>query len=217
MPEKTAIVKLKHTVGLYAFLLLVWGFYRLLFQLPESLEEFIIKPVIWLGPMVYLLKKEQSSVSSIGITQKNFFPTIYLAIVLGAVFSLEGLIVNYLKYGSVEFYANLGESSFFLLIAVSLSTAVVEELVFRGFIFSRLWSVIKSEWRANFVTALGWVLIHLPIAILDWKFNLGNLVLYAALVFVYSIGASFVFARTKNVFSAILLNFLWQWPIILFR
>ncbi len=217
MPEKTAIIQLKHVVGLYTFLLLAWGFYRMLFQLPESLEEFIIKPIIWLAPMVYFLKKEKLPLSSIGITQKNFFPTIYLAIILGAIFSVEGIIVNYLKHGSVEFYANIGESPFFLLIAVSLSTAIVEELVFRGFIFSRLWDIVKSEWGANFMTAVGWVLIHLPIAILDWKFNLGNLLIYAALIFAYSVGASFVFARTKNIFSAIILNFLWQWPIILFR
>jgi len=215
--QQKAILQLKHVVVLYTFLLLVWGFYRLLFQLPEVLEEFLIKPIIWLGPMFYLLRKEKLPWVSIGVTNKNLFPTIYLALILGAIFSVEGVIVNYLKYGSVEFYANLGESPFFLIIAISLVTAVVEELVFRGFIFSRLWQIIKNEWTANLVTAVAWVLIHLPIAILDWDFNPVNLITYALLVFVYSVGASFVFARTKNVFSAILLNFLWQWPIILFR
>ncbi len=217
MQEKTAITELKHALGLYVFLLLVWGFYRLLFQLPAALEEFIIKPLVWLGPMFYLLRKEQAPLSTIGVTQNNLFPTLYLAIILGAVFSMEGVIVNYLKYGAVEFYANLGESPFLLLLAITALTAIVEELVFRGFIFSRLWGVVKNEWGANFITSVGWVLIHLPIAILDWQFSFLNLLAYILLVFVYSLGAGFVYARTKNVFSAVLLNFLWQWPIILFR
>jgi membrane protease YdiL (CAAX protease family) len=36
-------------------------------------------------------------------------------------------------------------------------------------------------------------------------------------IFLFSIGTTFVFLRTKNIIAPILLHVLWQWPIILFR
>jgi len=40
---------------------------------------------------------------------------------------------------------------------------------------------------------------------------------YLFLVFVFGLGASFVFSRTGNLASSILLHVFWSWPIILFR
>jgi len=81
---------LKNAVNLGAFLLVAWGFYRFLFQLPEEIEELFIKPAVWLGATIYLVKKEKSSFSSLGITSKNLFPAIYLSLALGALFVIEG-------------------------------------------------------------------------------------------------------------------------------
>lgn len=44
MPKKE--VAIKHATVLAAYLLIVWGFYRLFFELPEEIEELIIKPIV---------------------------------------------------------------------------------------------------------------------------------------------------------------------------
>lgn len=207
----------KHITSYYAFLLVVWGCYRLLFQLPEPIESFILKPLVWLLPLLWLLKKEGRSLKSLGINSERIFPTIYLSLILGAIFSFEGLFVNYLKYGSLEFRAFVGESNFFVLIFSTLATAISEELAFRGYIFNRLLEFSKNEWSSNLITGLGWSIIHLPVAILDWQLSLYSLSIYLLLVFLFSFAASFVFARTRNILAPILLHLFWQWPIILFR
>jgi len=74
MPKKE--VAIKHITILATYLLIVWGFYRFLFKLPEEIEELIIKPLVWLLPVFYLLRKEKVGLSSIGVTTKRLFPSI---------------------------------------------------------------------------------------------------------------------------------------------
>jgi membrane protease YdiL (CAAX protease family) len=210
-------VLLKHATILATYLLLVWGLYRLFIKLPDEVEETIIKPIIWLVPVFYLLKKEKVGLSSLGITGKNLFPAIYFALGLGAFFVIESLILNFLKYGGLNFGANLGANSLATSFGLSFATAISEETVFRGYIFNRVWQALGDEWLANLLTSFVWILVHLPIYIFVQQMNLATLFVNLFITFIFGVGSAFVFARTKNVFSSIFLHVLWEWPIILFR
>lgn len=214
---KGNLLYFKHAISFYAYLLVVWGFYRLLFQAPAPLEELVVKPIIWLVPLYFLVKREKAKWTSIGIVFNNFFRTVYFVLTLGFVFSLFAVLVNYLKYGGLNFAANLTEVTFWGAIGLSFITATSEEITFRGYLLTRLMSVIKSEWMANLIISIGWAAIHLPIAVLDWKLEGMSLIIYTLVVSLFSVGTTFVFLRTKNIAAPILLHVLWQWPIILFR
>lgn len=208
----------KYAVGLAVYLLIVWGFYRFLFELPEPVEELFIKPVVWLAPVIYLLRKEKESIASLGLTLKNLFPSVYYALGLGAFFVIEALVINFIKYGGkFNLNANIGDLPFLTALGLSFATAFSEELTFRGYIFTRVWKFLKNELTANLLTSIFWALIHVPITIFVWKLDLSASVLYLLLTTLFGVGSSFVFARTKNILSPILLHVLWQWPIILFR
>lgn len=208
---------LKHAISYYAYLLVFWGFYRLLFQAPAPLEELIVKPAIWLLPLALLLKKEKASLRSIGVTFNNFFKVVYFVLALGFVFTIFAIVVNFLKYGSLSFASNIGVNSFWIAIGLSFITAISEELVFRGYLLTRLLGFVKNSLKANVILSIGWALIHLPVAILDWRMEPLQVGIYSLIVFSFSIGATFVFLKTKNIAAPILLHVLWQWPIILFR
>lgn len=208
---------LKYSTILFAYLLVVWGLYRFVFQLPEEVEELLVKPVVWLTPVLILLYKEKSGLKSIGLTLSNIFPAIYFALSLGAVFAIEGLVINYFKYGQISFNANLGENAFGYALGISLATAISEEIAFRGYIFNRVLFSLKNELYANLLTSFGWALVNAPIAVFAWKMSITATIVYVLLAFLYGVGASFVFARSKNVLSPILLHVFWEWPIILFR
>jgi len=216
MPKKE--IAIKHATILASYLLIVWGFYRFLFKLPEEVEEFVIKPLIWLIPVFYLLKKEKLGVTSLGLTTKNLFQSFYLSLALGAFFAIEGVIVNFIKYeGQIVFLANVGQRNFWISLVLSLATAISEELSFRGFIFNRVWHALGTEWSANLLTSFVWALIHIPIAIFWWDLSLGGTVGYLLLTTIFGIGSAYLFARTRNVISSIFLHVLWAWPIVLFR
>lgn len=208
---------IKNATVFAAYLLIVWGFYRLIVKLPDEIEELILKPVIWLVPLVFLLKKEKMGISSLGITLKNLFPAVYFSLGLGAIFALEAVVLNYTKYGNFVFAANIGEKFILSSIGLSFATAFSEEIAFRGYIFNRVWKALGNEWVANLTTSVAWGLIHVPVVIFVWKLNFSATVIYLLLTTLFGVGSAFVFARTKNVFSSILLHVLWEWPIILFR
>jgi membrane protease YdiL (CAAX protease family) len=219
MKTKTSsLVSFKSAVVLSVYLLIVWGFYRFLFKLPDEIEELVIKPVLWLLPVFYLIRKERQSLSSLGITFSNLFPAVYYALGLGAFFVIEAIIVNYLKYGGeFDLGANIGALPLIPALGLSFATAVSEEITFRGYIFTRVWAFMKNEVLANLVTSVFWAMIHVPITIFVWKLDLSASLIYLFLTALFGVGSSFVYARTKNILSPILLHVLWQWPIILFR
>jgi len=208
---------LKNLTIYLSYLVIFWGFYRLLIKLPDQVEELVIKPIFWLLPLIHLLKIEKEKVSSLGISFKNLFPAIYLSLGLGSLFVFEGLLANYFKYGELNFVANLGDKFIFSAVGLSIVTAIVEEITFRGYIFNRLWKIFGKEIPANLVTTFFWTLIHVPIVIFVWKYPLLDSVIYLSLTAIFGAGSSFIFARTQNIASSILLHVLWEWPIILFR
>lgn len=218
MKKDTALLNFKNAVVLSVYLFLIWGFYRFLFKLPDEVEELVIKPVIWLLPVLFLLKKEKKGFDSIGITLKNLFPAIYYALGLGAFFVIEAVFVNFVKYGGqFDLGANIGNMSLMPALGLSLATAISEEITFRGYIFTRINGYIKNDLWSNLVTSLFWSVIHVPVTVFVWKLDLTASLTYLFLTAIFGVGSAFVFSKTKNITSSILLHVLWQWPIILFR
>lgn len=212
---KTSIVK---NVTIYvAYLVIVWAFYRFLFKFPDDVEEFIIKPIVWLVPLIYFVRKEKEVITSLGITLKKLFPSIYLSLGLGSIFVIEGLLSNYLKYGHLNFAANIGSLPLMASLGLSFATAFSEETAFRGYIYSRLTMVFRGELIANLIQTLVWTIIHIPIAFFIWEYTIPQAAVYLAITAIFGLGSAFVFSRTKNIFGSILLHVLWEWPIILFR
>lgn len=215
LPSKTSLIK---NITIYsAYLIVVWVFYRFLFRFPDDVEELVIKPIIWLLPLLYFIRKERQSFASLGITLKNLFPAIYLSLGMGSVFVIVGLLTNYLKYGTFNFGANIGNLPLMSSLGLSFATAFSEETAFRGYIYSRLSFVLKGDFAANIVQTLLWTGIHIPIAFFIWKLDLYSALVYLFITAIFGLGAAFIFNRTKNVFGSIFLHILWEWPIILFR
>jgi membrane protease YdiL (CAAX protease family) len=200
-----------------AYLVFAWGLYRLLFRLPNSTEELIIKPIIWLFPLIFILRKEKFGFSSLAITFKNLLPSLGVSLGFGGVFVLGAILSNLAKYGYLNFGNRPGAEPIVVLIGLSLATAVVEEMVFRGYLFGRLFFVTKSEAIANLLQAFLWMMIHVPITFLVWQYSFGQGVIYLMLTTVFGIGSAFILARTRNLAGSIFLHFLWGWAILLLR
>lgn len=211
--------KIRRVFGLFGFIFVVWGCYRLVFRFPEEFEEVVLKPIIWLGPTFWVVsRKEKKRLSSLGLTTKNFFKSLYLGIGLGMIFALVGIFANFIKYGGLKFSGYQKDWLIFLgSFGVSFATAFCEETVFRGYIFSRLKEILKEENQANILTGVMFVFVHLPISIFVFHYSFFQLLIYCCLVFLFSFGSAIVFGHTENIFSSILAHLFWSWPIILFK
>lgn len=210
----------KHVFALFSFIFVLWAVYRHFPEiLPVWVEELILKPIIWLGPTFWLVKEiEKEKFASLGFTKKNLPQSLYWGIGLGIVFALEGLLTNIFKYRGLSLISlDYTPLAFLGALVISFATAISEETVFRGYIFTRLWRIWKSEWLANIVSAFLFTLIYLPVGVFVLGYRPLVMLAYLFFIFIYAFASAFVFARTENLVSSILLHVFWSWPIILFR
>lgn len=204
---------------LWLFLLIVWSVFRFLVRLPEEIDEFIIKPIVWLGLVVWVVRfLEKRSLTTIGWSGKNLFNNLYLGWGLGAFFAFEGMLANAIKYRGLLFFP-MGLSIFDLvrLLVVSLVTGFTEETFFRGYIFTRLEVALKSEMWANFLSALAFAFIHLPIAYFVLQYDMVTLFSYEFILLLLGMANGFIFSKTRTVAAPTISHALWNLSVILFK
>lgn len=213
-----SFAKAKRAFGLFGFLLVVWGFYRLVFRLPEEIEELILKPLVWLGSVAWMLKREKQTWSSAGWRMDGIFKSLYLGLGLGMVFAVEGVVVNIVKYGGLKLVGlELGSTQFLIALVVSVATAISEETVFRGYILSRLSEASKNKWFAVGVSSVMFALIHLPI----WVFVLGytwyEITLQLLVLGIFAVGNGVLAITTGSIVGPVVTHVVWGWAVALFR
>lgn len=209
--EKKHLQVWHRVIGLYTFVLIVWGFFRLLSPLPVWIEEVFVKALVLGLPVFYVtIKKEKKDLSSLGIGTKNFFESVYLGLSLGAFFWFFGQLSNFIRNKGAltfkEIQPTSPEFGGFLLLA--LITAWWEELLFMGFILNRLLKVISEEWKAVIITSAMFCLMYIPNMIVKGVF-IWQMLLQIILLFSLGLGNSILMLRTKNLIAPILSHALW--------
>ena len=210
--------KLRLAGRLYLIIFIFWGLYRLIFRLPEDIEEIILKPIIWLVPTFYIVFKiEKKGLASLGYSTKNFLQSVAKGLSFGILFLMVGLSLNYLKYGRFSMQNLPGKEVFLPALILSFITAISEETVFRGYLMNRLSEILKSSVVANFISSIGFCLIHLPIMVFVFRYNLPQIFIFLVLTFLSSLGSGLMFSWTKTIWASILVHVFWSWPVVLLR
>jgi membrane protease YdiL (CAAX protease family) len=203
---------------LWGWILLMWSLYRYFLKLPEWVDEFISKPLVFVAPVIwYVLKKEQQTLESIGLTGKNFFNSVYIGLGFGMVFAIEGIAAHAIKYGKLEVnpIAAFGQYGFFLIV-LSLATAICEEILSRGFIFNRIYTKTKNLPYAAFVGSILFILLHVPILVTTTKLTGATLVLFLVTDFVLAFANSMLFVNTGSLVAPILVHIFWNMTVALY-
>ena len=203
-------------VNVWLVIFIVWALYRYSFFFLEWVDELIFKPVVFLGPIALVLKKEKKNWSSVGLKKDNFFGDLYLGIFLGLLFALEGLAANYLKYGRFSFapILDLGGLGILGYLGLSLATSFSEEVLGRGFLFMRMHRELKSLWQAAVYSSLLFVGLHLPIALRN--LSSWTMMIYLLSVFILGVVNSLIFSMKKTLTLPILIHTFWNMTVALY-
>ena len=204
---------------LWAWILLIWSLYRYFFNLPESFDEFVVKPLVFVAPVIwYVLKVEKKPLSSLGLTTKNFFVSLYVGLGIGFLFALQGIAANYIKNGALHIQpiSAFQQYGFFLLL-ISLVTAFSEELLGRGFLFSRFYEKSHENlvYAAVYSSAM-FAMLHLPILLTSLKFQGITLIMFFATSFAISLANAILFKYSKSLVAPILVHLFWNMTVALF-
>ena len=215
----TSVNSLEPIYQLWGWILLFWSLYRYFIKLPEWLDEFISKPLVFVLPVVwYVYQKEKRTLESLGLTVKNFFPNVYIGLGFGFVFALEGIAANAIKYGKLQIapIAAFEQYGLGMLILLSLATAITEEVLNRGFLFNRILEKTKSLPYAALLGTILFVLLHVPILVTTLKLHGVTLVLFFVTDFVLGLANSLLFYNTRSLVAPILVHLFWNMTVALY-
>ena len=204
---------------LWGWILLTWSLYRYFFKLPEAVDEFVAKPLIFVLPVLwYVLKKEKRDLTTLGLTTKNLFTSLYVGLGFGFVFALEGIAANAIKYGKIQInpIAAFEQYGLVVLLILSVATAFSEELLNRGFLFGRILEKTKSLPYASLLSTVLFVLLHVPILVTTLKLQGMTLVLFFITDFILGMANSLLFFNTRSLLAPILVHVFWNMTVALY-
>lgn len=213
------VSKTKTIYLLWFVIFLVWSIYRVSTHFPEWIDEIVAKPVVFVLPVLWwVLLKERGSFASIGLTFKNFFKEIYIGLGIGLLFGAEGVLVNFLKYGTFSFVPIAAVSSvgLFPFLIFSVVTSISEEILGRGFVYGRLYEENKGQLKSALIASFLFLLLHIPI--LFTKLNLmgPSLIVYLVSVFLLGLTNCYLFSIRKSLVVPILVHIFWNATVALY-
>jgi membrane protease YdiL (CAAX protease family) len=213
---------LQRVLNVWAIILIIWSIYRAYFKtdLPIWFDEFIAKPIVFLGPVYYYITRVEKKDFFAGVDLKfhGLSSNIILGFFIGLIFFASGALGLVLKSQSiVEPFKSLPPIStilFFLMIAVV--TSVSEEVVSRGFVLRRFYDESKSVVTSSFLTSILFFFLHVPILFTNEKIIGFTLIRVMMTDLVLSLAVSFIYLERRSLVLPIMIHSFYNLSLYLF-
>lgn len=216
MPSR--LEHLHRAIKAYAIIFVFWGLYRLVFRLPEAIEETILKPIVFVGSVFFIEKPVRWDKYFFQIWGGgNCLKSLFLGLGFGAAFLAYYALASFLSFGKLEFGTDVIGSSWITFIILGIVTAIWEEWFFTGYIFRQLKSFSRDSLSPKITTAILFSLIHLPILAFVYKYTGSTLVFQLLLLLTLGFGNTILIGLSRNLLAPILSHTLWGIAIFLFR
>lgn len=217
--DAAPIGSLEPVYRIWGWILLFWSLYRYFLHFPEWVDEFVFKPVVFVGPVLwYVFYKEKRKVDTVGLTTKNLFNSLYIGLAFGFIFALEGLAINVLKHGQLNInpIAAFKEYGLLPLLFISTATAFSEEILNRGFLFSRIYEQTKNLLYSVSIATSLFLLLHVPILVSSLRLQGSVLVMFFISNIFMGVINNLLFHNTKSVIAPILVHIFWNMSVAMY-
>ncbi len=216
---KSKVSPLQKSLNVWAIILIIWAIYRAKFRLPEWFDEFIAKPIVFILPVFYYIRKVEKKdfFSSIYLKLKMPLQDVVLTIAIGAMFVISAVIANFFKYkGLVFFRHSFTFENLVMMVLIALATGISEEILSRGFVLKRLYDESKNMYTSTFFASILFFFLHVPILFTNLKISGNLLLMFLATDLILSFLNSVIFIERKNLLVPILIHTFYNLSIILF-
>lgn len=218
MITSNRIEKLHQTIQAYVAIFVLWGIYRLVFRLPEEIEETILKPLVFIGTVLLVVRPKNRLKFWFEIWgQGDWLKALGYGLLFGLGYVLLYGISSFLSFGNLEFGRMVFGRLWPTFFGLGILTAIWEEWTFAGYILKQLRAVFKRVWAARLTTAFLFTMIHFPILAFWYKFTDGVLLFQLLLLFILGVGNTILMEKTDNLLAPIISHALWGIALFLFR
>ncbi len=164
--------------------------------------------------LLAILRK--NGITSLGFKKKHAKASLLLGLVVGLMVVLGNGAIS---LGSGASFSPIGlivSRFFYYLVVISL----MEEIVFRGYIQSRIFGLVRNNWAATILSAVMFMLMHIPYQLGAAGMGLIAFTqsnwLWLVLVFMWHMVFTYLFRKYNSIYAPTLFHALMDWGNILF-
>lgn len=152
---------------------------------------------------ILFIKLNKQTLNTIGISKGKWKKSVIIGIVL-AFFLFYNNCLSHLISGS-----NLiSIQKILILLIYYFLVAVCEEIVFRGYIGTRIYGLIKKRWLAVFVVGILFIIMHFPYRMIAYGMTLSDLTTkdfnWIIDLFITHLVFNFIYLKTNSLYGAII-------------
>lgn len=167
----------------------------------QFLFYFPITFLFQLLPIFLIVKIRKQSLKSLGLKKEKTLKSILLGLVFSIPFIVPPVIIAIMQGKQLIGLPNL----IWLFLFYFLIIAFVEEIVFRGYLQTRIQGLIKGKWLSIVAAGLLFALTHIPfqmvsrdLGLLEFIMAHGSMILITFPIHVYLV---FLYTRDQNILS----------------
>lgn len=199
--------------GILSFIL--FGIIVLNYSILAVLEikfEFIKENIVLLGCIfnalmiaitILFIKLNKQTLNTIGISKGKRKISIVIGIIL-ALFLFYNNCLSHLISGSKL----ISIPKILILLIYYLLVAICEEIVFRGYIGTRIYGLIKKRWLAVFAVGILFIIMHFPYRMIAYGMTLSDLTVknfsWIIDLFITHLVFNFIYLKTNSLYGAII-------------
>ncbi|MFC4403820.1 CPBP family intramembrane glutamic endopeptidase [Gracilibacillus xinjiangensis] len=178
---------------------------------PEAMTSAIIKIVIWVIPVIILVKiTEKTELFSYLGLRHSIRKGLKWAGGVSILFILYFLVLNIAFLEGAELQIGFNE-----WLNTIILVGITEEIVFRGFLLRKLLNSYRF-WIANIITSILFVSIHFPIWFHKGLFEFPYILSATITAFILSMIFGFVYRKSNSLWSVIILHSFYNLLVSLF-
>jgi membrane protease YdiL (CAAX protease family) len=201
---KEKITPTQRALNLWAVILIVWAVYRSYLKMPVWFDEFIAKPIVFVLPVFYYVrrvdKKKILDYFYFKFGFKEIINDFLYSLGVGLIFLVTAILASYFREGKVIFMDRLPTiPGFIFIIITALATGITEEILSRGFVLRKLYDESKNVLSSTFFASLLFFFLHLPILLTNIKITGNMLLLFMATDMLLSMVNGLIFLQKRSL------------------
>lgn len=165
--------------------------------------------------IIYVLFRGQK-LSSIGFNKKNFGKSLIMGLVAGGIVLIIQLLPGVMSGRQFNPVSKLMPSFIYYLIIIGLT----EEIIFRGFIQTRVYGIVKKPIRAVLLTAFMFMIMHIPFqmgaAHMGFFEYISNNFITLIFTFGWHVIFNFMYSKYNSIVAPTVFHAIMNWSNYLF-
>lgn len=162
----------------------------------------IFDALIIIITMIFI-KSNKQNMETIGLYKGKWKNSIIMGIILASFLFYTNCLSNLISGSHL-----IALKEILILLVCYLSGAVCEEIVFRGYIGTRIYGLIKKRWLAVIIVGLLFIIIHFPYRMIAYGMTLSDLTIkkfsWIIDLFITHLVLNFIYLKTNSLYGAII-------------